>query len=169
MQIAGVLAEIRRMKERYNIELAVVDYIGRMEMMDRKDVKDWQVLTNAARKLKTVAQELNITVIMVAQLTGDGGKLAQASYMEHEADLWLNIQKIPESDLPMKWPWNSMIEFRKARNAERGKQIAMHFYGDMLTFTDERKEAETFCNAEGFKPESAAQFGQTVPKKKWVS
>lgn len=168
MQIAGVLAEIRRMKNRYNIEIAIVDYIGRMEMLDRKDVKDWQVLTNAARQLKTIAQELDITVVMVAQLTGDGGKLAQASYMEHEADLWLNIQKIPESDLPMKWPWNSMIEFRKARNAERGKQIAMRFYGDMLAFTDDRKEAETFCNLEGFKPMGPAQFGQTVPKKKWV-
>lgn len=169
MQIAGVLAEIRRMKNRYNIEIAIVDYIGRMEMLDRKDVKDWQVLTNAARQLKTIAQELDITVIMVAQLTGDGGRLAQASYMEHEADLWINIKRIPEEDLPLKWPWNSMIEFRKARNSERGKQIAMHFYGDMLTFTDDRKEAETFCNAEGFKPESAAQFGKAVPKKKWVS
>ena len=144
LQIANVLAEVRRSKERYGIEMAIVDYIGRMDTMNDKDAKEWQVLLNAARQLKTMAQELKIVVVMVAQLTSDGGRLAQGSYMKHEADLWLNIKRFTDDEAANHRPWNCCLEFRKARNAEVGKKLLMTFYGDMLTFTDDEGEAQRY-------------------------
>ena len=142
MQIASVLAEVRRAKAQDDIEIAFVDYIGRMDTMKLKDAKDWQIMKSAAQRLKTLAVELQITVVMVAQLTSDGGRLAQSSYMSHEADLWLNIGKIGEDDLTRYWPWNYVLTFRKARNVENGQKVMLRFDGDTLTFTDKESDAK---------------------------
>lgn len=148
MQIASVLAEVRRAKARHNIEVAIVDYIGRMDTMNAKDRgEEWQMMKAGAQRLKTLAQELDITVIMVAQLTSDGGRLAQSSYMVHEADLWLNIARIKAEDLQKCAPWNYTLSFRKARNAEAGKTVMLRFDGDTLTFTDKQSEAEEMAKA----------------------
>lgn len=142
MQIAAVLSEVRRAKAKWDIEIAIVDYIGRMDTMNLKDAKDWQVMKSAAQRLKTLAAEIQIPIIMVAQLTSDGSRLAQSSYMSHEADLWVNISKIKEEKLEEAWPWNYVLTFKKARNVENGKEIPMRFNGDTLTFTDKKDEAE---------------------------
>ena len=142
MQIASVLAEVRRAKARHNIEMAFVDYIGRMDTMNLKDNKDWQIMKSAAQRLKTLAVELQITVIMIAQLTSDGGRLAQSSYMSHEADLWLNISKINEEKLSECFPWNYVLTFRKARNVENGQKVMLRFDGETLTFTDKESKAK---------------------------
>ena len=116
--------------------------------------------------LKTLAQEQDITVIMVAQLTADGGRLAQGSYMKHEADLWVNIKRFSEDDLYKARPWNCCLEFRKARNTETGKKLLMNFYGDMLTFTDNQKEAQTFWEMEQAQERSGpSAFGTDVDQR----
>ena len=158
MQVAAVLAEVRRAKAQHDIEIAFVDYIGRMDTMNFKDAKEWQVMKSAAQRLKTLAVELQITVVMVAQLTSDGGRLAQSSYMAHEADLWLNISRIKEDELQRYWPWNYGLIFRKARNCEAGKTIFLRFNGDTLTFTDQESEAKKMA---GEKP---ALAGATITK-----
>lgn len=158
MQVPAVLAEVRRAKAQHDIEIAFVDYIGRMDTMNFKDAKEWQVMKSAAQRLKTLAVELQITVVMVAQLTSDGGRLAQSSYMSHEADLWLNISRIKEDELQRYWPWNYGLIFRKARNCEAGKTIFLRFNGDTLTFTDQESEAKKMA---GEKP---ALAGATITK-----
>ena len=142
MQIASVIAEVRRAKAQHDIEIAFVDYIGRMDTMNLKDAKDWQVMKSAAQRLKTLAVELQITIVMIAQLTSDGGRLAQSSYMSHEADLWINIGKIAEEKLTECWPWNYVLTFRKAWNVENGQKVMLRYDGDRLTFTDKESEAQ---------------------------
>jgi replicative DNA helicase len=147
MQISNVLSEIRLLHKRYGLEMVIVDYIGRMDTMNVKDtVKEWQLMLNSARMLKTLATELNMVVVMVAQLTKDGGHLAQGSYMKHEADLWLNICRWKdEKDLAENYPWNCFIEVKKARNVETGTWLRMYFNGDTLTFTDDEAEAVKYA------------------------
>jgi hypothetical protein len=111
-------------------------------------VKEWQLMLNSARMLKTLAVELNVVIVMVAQLTKDGGSLAQGSYMAHECDLWLNINRWKdENDLAENYPWNSYIEVRKGRNVEQGKWLRMYFNGDTLTFTDDEAKATAYAKA----------------------
>lgn len=162
MQIASVLAEVRRAKARHGIEVAIVDYIGRMDAMNARDLKEWQMLKSGAQRLKTLAQELDITVVMVAQLTADGGRLAQSSYMMHEADLWLNLSRVKEEKLSQNWPWNYCLEFRKARNVAVGQKVMMRFQGETLTFTDREELARDMA---GDAPVDAGMEWTTKGKK----
>jgi replicative DNA helicase len=149
MQISNVLSEIRLLHKRYNLEMVIVDYVGRMDTMNVKDsVKEWQLMLNSARMLKTLATELNVVIVMVAQLTRDGSHLAQGSYMKHEADLWLNIVRWKNEDaLAENYPWNCFLEVKKARNVETGTSLRMYFNGDTLTFTDDEEEAKVYAQA----------------------
>ena len=158
LQLNNVVAEIRRMKERFGVQMVIVDYIGRMDTMNAgKDAQEWQIMENAARTLKTMAQELEMVVIMVAQLTSDGNRLAKASSMKNECDLWMNLKHVSNEDRAAARQfagkdidecWNTIIEFRKARNVESNGKLLMHFHGDTLTFTDRMDEAVKYTNME---------------------
>lgn len=147
LRVDVVLSEVRRFKARENIRFAIIDYIGRCDFLDSKNKDDWQLLTGAARRLKTLAQEQELAIIMLAQLSASG-KLAQASYMSHEADLWLNLRKPHEEEmkdiLKTREPWNMILEIVKGRNAPTGA-IPLYFFGDRLTFTDDITRAMQFA------------------------
>lgn len=133
LKITSMISEIKRAKRRYDVRVVVVDYIGRVDM-ENASQDDWKVMTGAARKLKTLAQSLGIVVIMVAQLNAQG-RLAQASYMTHEADLWLNLKKPEDKDIPRNAWWNICLEIKKGRNAPIGA-MKLFFDGEKLTFYD---------------------------------
>jgi replicative DNA helicase len=159
MQLSHVVAEIKRMKTRCGIELAVVDYIGRMDVTKAfgKDMQEWQIMEQTARELKNLALELDIVIIMVAQLSSNGVSLAKGSSMKNECDLWVNLKRVDKDDLKEyfdthgegldKW-WNVILDFKKARSAEFGAKIPMHFYGDELLFTDNEEEAKHYMYLE---------------------
>ena len=154
LQIAKVASELRREVERHGIEFAVVDYIGRMDSLKDRKAEEWQVMEQAARLLKTLAQELNIVVVMVAQLT-DSGRLAKSSNMKNEADLWLNLQRVTFEELKERYPraenlhlWNMILETKKARNVDSSCDMLLKFHGDTLTFTDDPARAKRFLEEE---------------------
>ena len=156
MQLSHVVAEIKRMKTRCGIELAVVDYIGRMDItksFGNKDMQEWQVMEQTARELKNLALELDIVIVMVAQLSSNGQSLAKGSSMKNECDLWINLKRVDKDDLKDYYDtygegldkcWNVILDFKKARSAEFGSKIPMHFYGDELLFTDNEEEAKHY-------------------------
>ena len=149
LQIANILTELRKAKRKYNAEVAVVDYIGRMDMTENKDKEDWKLLKAAAMKLKTIAQQLDMVVIMIAQLN-KAGNLAQASQMDQEADLWLNLTKITdEQQLEKLYPYNYVAYVNKARNAEKDVSLPLLFTGDTLTFISDKEEAEEWQSKYG--------------------
>lgn len=155
LQIRNVVAETRRMQDRFGIQMVIVDYVGRMDTLNA-DAQEWQIMEAAARTLKTMAQELNIVVIMVAQLSTNGQSLAKGASMKNECDLWMNLSKIGYEERAQENQfggglddrWNVFLEFKKARNVETGAKIPMHFHGDTLTFTDEPEQAEKFLEME---------------------
>lgn len=154
LQLTNVVAEIRRMVDRFGVELVVVDYIGRMDTMSLKDLQEWQMMEQSARVLKTTAQELNVVVVMVAQLSSNGQTLAKGSSMKNEADLWLNLRRAEPDEMRNLVSadevslWNMILEFRKARNVESGAFIPLHFHGDTLKFTDDKEMARAYARQE---------------------
>lgn len=144
LRIESVLLEIRRAHAIYGIRLVIVDYIGRMDTLNA-NAKDWEILYSGARWLKTLAQELDIAIIMVAQLDGSGERLSRASYMQHEADTWVNIIRHYE-DTDIDWlldniPWNCELQIRKSRSRAAHRVYPLYFHGDTLTFYDTEQEA----------------------------
>lgn len=137
LRVDSAISEIRRYKAHHGIRMVFIDYIGRCDFGDTKNRDDWQVLTGAARRFKTIAQQQGLAIVMLAQLN-ESGRLAQASYMSHEADLWLSLRKVEDEDraaLAGK-PWNVILQIRKGRNAPTGN-IPLYFLGERLLFTDD--------------------------------
>ncbi len=142
----NILLELRRAVSRHGIKIVFVDYIGRCDSISgrTKNIQPWEVLTDSARRLKTIAQELNIVVVMLAQLSKEN-TLARASYMLHEADAWLNLRKLEDKEqrevMENRLPWSHVLEVRKARNGETGAKSFLLFDGPTMTFTDDEKQA----------------------------
>ena len=160
LSINNVMLELRRYVYQKGIRCVVVDYIGRTDALTgrSKNVQPWEVLVDSARRLKTAAKELDITIFMLAQLSKDGS-LARASYMLHEADCWFNIAKLEGDDLKSAFglPWTHKLELRKARSCEMTETQYLRFEGDIMTFTDDQEEAQQLKDKYGkdFSPKAA--------------
>ena len=93
LNIQRVIGVIRKLHVQKGVRFVIVDYVGRMDKFD-KELKEWQVLEQICKALKTIAQELKISVMVLAQLNDDQ-TLQAAKRMENEADIFIKL-------LPMK-------------------------------------------------------------------
>ncbi|MDL2280829.1 AAA family ATPase [Selenomonadales bacterium OttesenSCG-928-I06] len=129
----------RRFANQKKCKFIVVDYIGRMDTLDPK-LKDWEVLKLAAKKLKTLAQELNLTIVMLAQ-ANDDEKLEGSRGMKNESDLYGYLKPLNHDEQkPEAEKCNYCLIIDKNRSGKAGK-IYLNFYGDRLTFRGRRHES----------------------------
>lgn len=87
----------RKFKAQKNIDMMIVDYVGRMEKADPK-LSEWQILEQIVKTQKILAQNLNIVVMCLVQLNPDGS-LQGAKRMKNECDLMLKLSPIPREEL----------------------------------------------------------------------
>ena len=88
LNLNKLVSMIRKLKVQKGIKLVVLDYIGRMDTS--KDTKEWEALSQICKTLKTIAQELEIAIIVLAQLTEEGA-LQAAKRMRNEADILIKL------------------------------------------------------------------------------
>lgn len=69
--IDNILGSIRRMKIRYNIDGAVIDYLQILNVNMKSTVNKEQQMADVARRLKNLAKELQIWIIALSQLNRD--------------------------------------------------------------------------------------------------
>ncbi|MGI9951327.1 DnaB-like helicase C-terminal domain-containing protein [Moorellaceae bacterium AZ2] len=123
--INEVAALAREAKMRQGLKILVVDYIQRLE--DRaRDLESWQSLILATRVLKSLAQELNILVILLAQLN-DRRQLAGSTGMLREADAAVYVEEAPEGS-----PTSHMLFVEKARHARSHVKIPVNINPETL-------------------------------------
>ena len=79
----------RKAKLQHNIEMLILDYVGRMEKADPK-LQEWQVLEQIIKTQKILAQNLDIACMVLVQLNEDGS-LQGAKRMKNECDLMLKL------------------------------------------------------------------------------
>lgn len=65
--VEGIAAKARQLQARNGLDLLVVDYLGLLQCEDADTVQ--QGIADASRKLKLLAKELNIPVIVLSQLS----------------------------------------------------------------------------------------------------
>lgn len=87
----------RKFKAQKDIDMMIVDYVGRMDKVDPK-LQEWQVLEQIVKTQKLLAQNLNIVVMCLVQLNQDGS-LQGAKRMKNECDLMLKLSPIPRNEL----------------------------------------------------------------------
>lgn len=89
LNINKVVSMTRKLHVQKGIKLVILDYVGRMDRVN-KDSKEWEELHQICKTLKTIAQELGIAVIVLAQLNDDGA-LQAAKRMRNEADILIKL------------------------------------------------------------------------------
>lgn len=87
----------RKFKAQKNIEIMIIDYIGRMDKMDPR-LAEWQILEQIVKTQKMLAQNLKIAVFCLVQLNPDG-TLQGAKRMKNECDLMLKLSPLDPDDL----------------------------------------------------------------------
>jgi replicative DNA helicase len=161
-----MVSVIRRFARQKKIRAVAVDYIGRIDTMNSpKD--DWKQLLAAAKKLKTIGQQLDLVVFMVAQVNKEG-YLAMASQIEHEADLHLHIRPLAEKEEReflsklITW-WNYYLVVAKGRSCPTGK-IPVRFAKEKLTFLMDEGEARRHAALAGQQQQQDADraFAETA-------
>ncbi len=89
----------RKFKAQKNIELMIIDYVGRMDKYDPR-VPEWQMLEQIVKTQKMLAQNLKIAVMCLVQLNADG-TMQGARRMKNECDLMLKLTPIPREDFEL--------------------------------------------------------------------
>lgn len=87
----------RKFKAQKNIDMMIVDYVGRMDKQDPK-LQEWQILEQIVKTQKMLAQNLKIAVMCLVQLNPDGS-LQGAKRMKNECDLLLKLSPISKEEL----------------------------------------------------------------------
>ena len=89
LDIKKVVSMIRKLHVQKGIKLVILDYIGRMDRIN-KEAKEWEEFFQICKTLKTIAGELEIAVIVLAQLNDDGS-LQAAKRMKNECDILIKL------------------------------------------------------------------------------
>lgn len=87
----------RKFKAQKNIDMMIVDYVGRMDKQDPK-LQEWQILEQIVKTQKMLAQNLKMVVMCLVQLNPDGS-LQGAKRMKNECDLMLKLSPISKEEM----------------------------------------------------------------------
>jgi len=119
----------KKAKIQKDIKMLIIDYIGRMEKID-SSLKEWQVLEQIAKRMKLLAQETEIPVLVLAQLNEDG-TLQGSRRIKNECDILLKLFPLTgEETAEYKSKYrnaNYRLYVDKNRDGESDKNIALHF------------------------------------------
>ncbi len=161
LSVFELRAKCRRLKQKYDIRMVIVDYLQLMTVgADMRGNREQEVST-ISRQLKIIAKELNIPVIALSQLnrgvelrTGDAKKpmlsdLRESGAIEQDADMVLFIHRPEKYGIMTDAQGNSLkgiadIIIAKHRNGAVG-EIQLRF----------RAELTQFCDLERISPFSA--------------
>ncbi len=122
------------------MQVLVVDYVQRL-FGGRKtaEEKEWEILLSVVQRLKTLAQELSIVVIVVAQLSVEG-YLARARQMAQEADAMVTLHHtddlVPEERKRLPPDATHVARIRKSRHGPDRLEIALRFDPERLSYEE---------------------------------
>lgn len=154
LSIFELRAKCRRLKEQYDIQFVVIDYLQLMTTNSEKGNREQEIST-ISRSLKALAKELNIPVLALSQLSRDvekrGGSkkpvlsdLRESGAIEQDADIVLFIYRagyynIDEDEHGK--PSTDMAELRIAKHRNGAlKDIELKFTGKYARFSDPEPE-----------------------------
>ncbi|MEW6047699.1 MAG: DnaB-like helicase C-terminal domain-containing protein [Bacillota bacterium] len=117
------------------IRVVILDWVQRLQPSDPRK-ESWQLLAEAARYLKALAQEQRVLVVAVAQLTEEH-RLALSRGMSREADGEVHLYQAPPGG-----PGTHYLEVRKARHAPAGARISLIMDRATLRFYEADRQQE---------------------------
>lgn len=108
MTIAKMRSRARKLKRKNNLGLIVVDYLQLMTPEERSGTREQEV-SKISRNLKNLAQELNVPIIALSQLSREVEKrsdgkpqlsdLRESGSLEQDADMVMFLYNPPEAEI----------------------------------------------------------------------
>lgn len=144
LNINQVRSKARNIKRLHGLNVLVVDYIGLMTGLDSKQQRAYQ-LEEISRGLKTLAKELGIAVLCLAQVNRKVEERADQSpglsdlrdsgAIEQDADvvIFVNRPKQAKPELGAEWDHYAKVSVAKNRNGRCGV-LGLFYQGDQTRF-----------------------------------
>lgn len=158
----SIIRKLRAMKKRYGIKIAAVDHL----LLIRPEMHKWSkfdTIEHAAMELKDAAKDLEIAIILLAQVTRESQK--RETWKVRDQDLWggdvvkqcsdiLMTLTMPEKWLRqrepektdktrgqweadcLRWEGKAEIGFPKVRDGQDGQSCVVSFSGERMLFGD---------------------------------
>jgi replicative DNA helicase len=145
LNINQVRAKARALKRARGLDVLVVDYIGLMAGLDQKANRNTQ-LEEISRGLKTLAKELEICVLCLAQLNRKSEErpdvmpmmsdLRDSGAIEQDADVILFIKRpiMANPELGDEWKFYAKLAVAKNRQGRCGV-LDLSYIGDQTKFS----------------------------------
>jgi replicative DNA helicase len=143
LNIMQVKAKAKALKRRQGLDVLIVDYIGLMSGMDSKVSRAYQI-EEISRGLKTLAKELGIVVICLAQVNrGAAGsntppglhELRDSGSIEQDADVVSFIHRPIATNPDLGDMWKSYALLRVAKNRQgRTGDVHLFYIGEQTKF-----------------------------------
>lgn len=153
LTINQVRGKARNIKRTHGLNVLLVDYIGLMNGLDTKQPRAYQ-LEEISRGLKTLAKELGIGIVCLAQVnrkveeradhTPNLSDLRDSGAIEQDADVVIFVHRPIQSrpDMGIEWTHYAKASVQKNRNGRCGV-LHLHYQGDMTLFSSWAGEAPT--------------------------
>lgn len=144
LNIQQVRSMARKLKRTKGLDVLIVDYIGLMEGLDRKQPRAYQI-EEISRGLKGLAKELDIVVICLAQVNRGAAEkamqppglheLRDSGSIEQDADVVAFIHRPIAANPSLSGDWINYALMRIAKNRQ-GRIGDLHFFyrGETTTF-----------------------------------
>lgn len=151
LNINQVRSKARALKRAHGLNVLVVDYIGLMSGLDPRMNRNHQ-LGEISRGLKSLAKELSICVLCLAQLNRNAeekteqmpqmSNLRDSGEIEQDADVILFIKRPIMANPDLGAEWNNYAKLSVAKNRQgRCGYLNLAYIGDQTKFTGWAGEA----------------------------
>ncbi|MDR2333720.1 MAG: AAA family ATPase [Burkholderiaceae bacterium] len=144
LNIQQVRSMARKLKRTRGLDVLIVDYIGLMEGLDRKQPRAYQI-EEISRGLKGLAKELDIVVICLAQVNRGAAEkamqppglheLRDSGAIEQDADVVAFIHRPVAANPSLSGDWANYALMRVAKNRQgRIGDLHLFYRGETTTF-----------------------------------
>lgn len=144
LNIQQVRSMARKLKRTKGLDVLIVDYIGLMEGMDKKQSRAYQI-EEISRGLKSLAKELDIVVICLAQVNRGAAEkamsppglheLRDSGAIEQDADVVGFIHRPIAANPQLEAKWQNYAMFRIAKNRQgRTGDLHLFYRGETTSF-----------------------------------
>lgn len=154
LNINQVRVKARQLKRKFGLSVLIVDYIGLMNGTDTKQPRVYQ-LEEISRGLKSLAKELEIAVLCLAQLNRkveertdhmpNLSDLRDSGAIEQDADAVMFIHRPIQSNPNLSGEWANYAKLIVAKNRQgrSGVILDLAYQGDQTRFSNWSGQAPT--------------------------
>jgi replicative DNA helicase len=143
MSLMEIHAKCRRLKQRHDLRLVIIDYIQLMSSGKRVESRQLEV-SEFSRALKKLAKELNVPVVAISQLNRSAEQrenkrpelsdLRESGSLEQDADVVILISRM-DSKEDERAKGEATLILAKHRNGPTGN-VAVAFQGHLARFAN---------------------------------